>query len=89
MATHSSILAWRIPWTEELGGLDSTWGRKESDVTERLTLSHFYFGCAASSLQYLRFSPVACTGSRAQGSVVACAGLFTRGMWDLSSLTRD
>ena len=24
MATHSSILAWRIPWTEELGGLQST-----------------------------------------------------------------
>ena len=24
MATHSSILAWRIPWTEELGGLEST-----------------------------------------------------------------
>jgi len=23
MATHSSILAWRIPWTEELGGLES------------------------------------------------------------------
>ena len=23
MATHSSILAWRIPWTEELGGLQS------------------------------------------------------------------
>ena len=23
MATHSSILAWRIPWTEELGGLPS------------------------------------------------------------------
>ena len=33
MATHSSILAWRIPWTEELGGLQST-GRKESDTTE-------------------------------------------------------
>ena len=30
MATHSSILAWRIPWTEEPGGLQST-GRKESD----------------------------------------------------------
>ena len=28
-ATHSSILAWRIPWTEELGGL-----LKESDTTE-------------------------------------------------------
>ena len=24
MATHSSILAWRIPWTEETGGLQST-----------------------------------------------------------------
>ena len=24
MATHSSILAWRIPWTEEPGGLEST-----------------------------------------------------------------
>ena len=24
MAAHSSILAWRIPWTEELGGLQST-----------------------------------------------------------------
>ena len=28
MATHSSILAWRIPWLEELGGLQSM-GRKE------------------------------------------------------------
>ena len=33
MATHSSILAWRIPWTEEPDGLQST-GRKESDMTE-------------------------------------------------------
>ena len=39
MATHSSILAWRIPWMEELGGLQST-GHKESDTTERL---HFHF----------------------------------------------
>ena len=33
MATHSSIPAWRIPWTEEPGGY-SPWGRKESDTTE-------------------------------------------------------
>ena len=33
MAADSSILAWRIPWTEELCGLQST-GRKESDTTE-------------------------------------------------------
>ena len=30
MATHSSILAWRIPWTEELGGLHGAWGRKDT-----------------------------------------------------------
>ena len=34
MATHSNILAWRIPQTEELDGLQST-GCKESDTTER------------------------------------------------------
>ena len=32
-AIHSSILAWRTPWTEELGGLQST-GHKELDTTE-------------------------------------------------------
>ena len=35
MATHSSILAWRIPWTEELGGLSSL-GHKEWDKTEHV-----------------------------------------------------
>ena len=34
MAAHSSILAWKIPWTEEPGGLHSPWGHKESDTTE-------------------------------------------------------
>ena len=33
MATPSSILAWRIPWTEEPGGY-SPWDHKESDTTE-------------------------------------------------------
>ena len=33
MATHSSILAWRIPWTEDLGGY-SPLGHKELDITE-------------------------------------------------------
>ena len=35
MATHSSILDWRIPWTEEPGGLQST-GQQESDMTKPL-----------------------------------------------------
>ena len=33
MAIHSSILAWRIPWTEEPDGLQSI-GHKESDIIE-------------------------------------------------------
>ena len=33
MATHSNILAWRTPWTEELGRLQSM-GSQESDTTE-------------------------------------------------------
>ena len=37
-ATHSGILAWRIPWPEEPGKLQSM-GHKESDTTERLTLN--------------------------------------------------
>ena len=35
-ATHSSTLAWKIPWTEEPSRLHSQWGRKESDTTEQL-----------------------------------------------------
>ena len=38
-ATHSSILAWRIPWTERSLAGYSPWGGKESDMTERVTLS--------------------------------------------------
>ena len=34
MATHSSILAWRIPRTEEPARLYSPWGHKKSDATE-------------------------------------------------------
>ena len=39
MTALSSILAWRIPWTEEPGGLQSK-GRKELDATE-----HTAHGC--------------------------------------------
>ena len=34
MVAHSTILAWRIPWTEESGRLYSPWCHKESDTTE-------------------------------------------------------
>ena len=38
MATHSSIVAWRIPWTEELGRLQSM-GLQESDMPEQLSMA--------------------------------------------------
>ena len=41
MATHSSILSWRIPWTEEPGGLQSM-GLKESDTTEAAERTHLW-----------------------------------------------
>ena len=44
MATHSSILAWRIPWTEELGGLQSMWSQRvqlDSWVTKHTHLLTF------------------------------------------------
>ena len=37
LAIHSSMLTWRIVWTEEPGGLQSTGLQKESDMNEQLT----------------------------------------------------
>ena len=44
MAPHSSTLAWKIPWTEEHGRLQSM-GREESDMTEGL---HFHFSLSCT-----------------------------------------
>ena len=52
MATHSSILAGRIPWREEPGGLQS-WGLKESDMAEATwhTRTHFVLAALQSEVQ--------------------------------------
>ena len=47
MATHSSILAWRIPWTEEPGAY-SPWTHKELDTREQLTHTHTQTVCVPS-----------------------------------------
>ena len=49
MATHSSILAWRIPWTEEPGGLQSM-GSQESDMTEVTYYMSFHWERITRSL---------------------------------------
>ena len=57
MATHSNILAWRIPWTEELVGY-SPRGCKYLDMTEGLALTHAYilFKKNISGTQYYKES---------------------------------
>ena len=49
MVTHSSVLAWRIPWTEEPGGLQSMGSQKELDMTNRLSI-HSYSNCRLNIL---------------------------------------
>ena len=49
IASHSSILAWRIPCTEEPGGLCSPWGPEELCTTEGLTLSLLNWGVLLTS----------------------------------------
>ena len=47
LATHSSILAQTIPWTEEPDGL-RPWGRQESDMTEATEHAHMQTSAAAN-----------------------------------------
>ena len=53
MATHSSTLAWKIPWMEEHGRLYSPWGRKELDTTERLHFSFLGYSWCLCVLSHL------------------------------------
>ena len=55
MAPHSSTLAWKIPWMEEPGGLQSM-GSLESDTTERL---HFHF--SLSCIEEGNGNPLQCS----------------------------
>ena len=43
MATHSSILAWRIPWTEEPGGLESMGSERDTTKTTVFALKGIAF----------------------------------------------
>ena len=48
MATHPSILAWRIPWTEEPGGLQSMGSQRVRQLTDRQTYTHRVHGVTES-----------------------------------------
>ena len=55
MATHSSILAWGISWTEEPGGLQSTESDKELDTTEMTLVCILWLRATLSSLRFFLF----------------------------------
>ena len=68
MAPHSSTFAWKIPWTEEPGRLQSM-GLLESDMTERLPF-HFSLSCIGEGNgNPLMFLP---RESQGRGSLVGC-----------------
>ena len=71
MAPHSSTLAWKIPWMEEPGRLQSI-GSLESDTTERL---HFHFSLFTFMHWRRKWqpTPVFLLGeSQGRGSLVGC-----------------
>ena len=89
MATHSSILAWKIPWTEEPGGLQST-GWQELDMTNVMS------ACAAEArlcwnwdcycrlrlweqrvlLQNALFHPLSSTPELVRGASLGCINIL-------------
>ena len=79
MATHSNILAWRIPWT-----VYSPWGRKQSDMTEWLSLhqlsvwSYYFFEINISSNWCAVLSRSFVPDSITQWTEARQAPLFTR-----------
>ena len=69
MAPHSSTLAWKIPWTEEPGRLQSM-GSLRVNTTERL---HFHFSLSRIGERQWQPTPVFLPGeSQGQGSLVGC-----------------
>ena len=56
MGTHSSVLAWRIPWTEEPGGLHSPRGCKQLGTTERPGTQHTRSSKCLARIKHFRCS---------------------------------
>ena len=84
MAAHSSILAWRIPWTEEPGGLQSM-GPKDSDMTERLSTAHSCHLCCSKQKALcqppVRTPPPPCPTQTPQGSICRLQPHHILGAW--------
>ena len=84
MATHSIILAWKIPWTEELVGY-SPWSLKELDMTEWF---HFNFvfnidkiEVEGDNMRYQVLLPLKAVISRCAGAFADDISSFAEGIW--------
>ena len=74
MATHSSILAQRIPWTERILAGYSPQGRKEADTAETIQHAHMY-------IHYFYFQPV--------GQSQSHGPIQLRGSWEIFSCVQE
>ena len=85
MTTHSSILAWKIPWTEEPGGLQFMGSQRVGDdLTHTLSTLHCEVSCTNHSCHLLAISFVPntvgyihylfCFMERIQGLNAQCSG---------------
>ena len=68
MAPHSSTLAWKIPWTEEPGGLQSMGSLSRTRLSDFTFTSHFY----ALEKEMATHSSVLAWRIQGQGSLVGC-----------------
>ena len=69
MATHSSILLWKIPWMEESSRLlrVAPWGSKESDMTGQLTLPYLFKVTQTNKFIEKEIRPVVYQRQRVEG----------------------
>ena len=60
MGTHSSILAWELPWTGDWQATGHGWGHKESDMTYRLNSNNILYDAAAAAAKSLQLCQTLC-----------------------------
>ena len=82
MATHSSTLAWKIPWTEQPGGLQSMGSLSQTRLSDFTFTFHFH----AWEKEMATHSSVLPGESQGQGSLVVCR-LWGRTESDITEAT--
>ena len=82
MATHSRVLPWRIPWTEEPNGLESKGSQRvRHDRSDLARLQYLMCLYLFSFKVFIEFATIL--------FLVYVLVFWPRGLWHLSSLTRD